>query len=78
MEKIKIIGISNLSRLENYIDSNMIDIMYVGEIYDDVITLLFEREIHLDNSNDKEWILELINQALSQCQEHNAKVMFPS
>jgi hypothetical protein len=76
MKKVKITGVSNTARLEGYIDSNMIDIMYVDENDGNDLILLLENEVNIDNPNDKKWILELINQALFKCEEHNAKIIF--
>lgn len=75
MQKIEITGVVNSSKLENYINSDMIDIVYVDKIDNGTFTLLLENEIHLDNPDDKKWLLELINQALIKCQEYTARIV---
>lgn len=74
MKKIKITGVSNIAKLEEYVDSNMIDIMYVEESFDDSIILSIENEVKLYDPKDKEWLHGLISQALSKCEENNAKI----
>lgn len=78
MQTIEIKGVSNSTVLAEYIDSNMIDIVYIDQISTDgkVITLLLEEEINLHNPDDRQWLSELLNKALSVCNEGNAKYYF--
>lgn len=76
MRTIRIEGVNNPSNFELYIDSNMVDIAYMDNIESNIVILLLENEIEPNNPDDRTWILSLINQALSECQEENAKVIF--
>ena len=76
MNRIKITGISDLSKFDNYVASNLVDVAYVEEINDATIILSLEDGIDLDNEDDKRWITGLIEQAISECDEWFAKMFF--
>lgn len=76
MEIIKIKGVKDISKFENYVASSLVDIAYFEEAKDDTILLSIESNISLDNEDDKKWLAELINKALIECQEPSAKVVW--
>ncbi len=74
MNMIKITGISDPSKFDNYVASNLVDVAYVEEINDDTIILSLEGGIDLDNEDDRKWVTGLIEQAISECDEGYAKM----
>lgn len=76
MKLIKIKGIVNPSKFEDYVASSLVDIAYIDEIIGDTITLSLESEIDLDNTEDRKWISELINEGLLECEELSAKIIW--
>lgn len=76
MELIKIKGIKNASKFEDYVASSLVDVAYFEEAIEDTVTLSVESDINLDNEEDRKWITELINEGLLECQELSAKIIF--
>lgn len=78
MQKIQLIGIINLEKLENYIESSMIDIAYIDEVQNDSIRLLLDERIDIENPDDKIWLDELFKKAFLECQEYKVKIIWGS
>ena len=72
---IKIKGVENLSRFEDYVSSSLVDIAYFEGAVEDTITLSLESDVDLDNEEDRKWIIELISKGLLECQESSAKII---
>jgi len=75
MKMIKIKGVENLSRFEDYVSSSLVDIAYFEGAVEDTITLSLESDVDLDNEEDRKWIIELISKGLLECQESSAKII---
>ncbi|RYD58649.1 MAG: hypothetical protein EOP56_03420 [Sphingobacteriales bacterium] len=76
MKRIKLKGIKNPSKFEDAVDSSLIDIAYVETTIGGIITLSIDSEVEIKNTKDKEWILELVNMVLTECEETSAEVSF--
>lgn len=76
MKKIQLLDISNPVKLENYIDSHMVDIAYIDEIKNDSISLLIEPAIDIDKPDDKMWLQEILQKAFIECQEDSVKIIW--
>lgn len=76
MKKIQLLDISNPVKLENYIDSHMVDIVYIDEIKNDSISLLIEPAIDIDKPDDKMWLQEILQKAFIECQEDSVKIIW--
>lgn len=71
---VKITGVHNTPKFHDYVASHLVDVAYIQEINGDVITLSLEEGINLNSTDDKNWIMGLINQALVECQELLSKI----
>jgi len=76
MNVIKIKGITNPARFEDYIASDLVDIILNREIVGNIIILTPENDINLNNMEDRKWITEIISEGLLECQELSAKIVF--
>jgi len=76
MNLIKITNISNPSKFDDYVASSLVDVVYIEEISNNTVILSLEEGIDLNNLNDKQWVTGLIEQAITDCKELSAKIVF--
>lgn len=76
MRKIQLIDIANPIKLENYIDANMVDVVYIDEVKNDCISLLIEPAIDIEKPEDKIWLQEILQKAFLECREENVKIIW--
>jgi len=76
MKTIRITGIANYDKIDKYFASRMVDIGYIGKLENGIAEIYLDQEsaINLGKEEDKSWLMELIQQALDECDENNAKV----
>lgn len=76
MRKIQLTEIAHPIKLENYIDADLVDVVYIDEVKDDAICLLIEPAIDIDKPEDKIWLQEVLQKAFSECREEKVKIIW--
>lgn len=78
MDEIIIKRIKNVSNLDEYISSTLIDIAYTKEkgINFIIVELDDRAELDLQNENDKNFLFDIFQIAFKECQEEEAEIMF--
>jgi hypothetical protein len=71
---IRLTGLQNVLAVEEAIDRNCIDILYVDAIVDNTITLVVDVGIDLSKEEDREWLGQILSNTLKECDETQAVV----
>lgn len=76
MNEITIRRLRDVQKIDTYFASTMVDIAYIKSKGNDYIKVEPEDGIVLNNDNDRAWLRDLLEQALSECKETNAEIIF--
>ena len=64
LDYILLTGIKDPKRLEDYFASSLVDVAYAEPISADKVKILVESDTDLRNEDDRNWILDMITDAL--------------
>lgn len=74
MKSIKIKGITSCIELEDYFASRLVDIAYIDRCENGEATITLDVGIDLEVKEDRNWLMDLHQQALDECNEDQSKI----